>query len=178
MDFKDLLLTRRSAIIKKWFYSLADTYQPETSKFLKLKKNRFSNPVGYIYSSETEILFDELVRGHDPDKISTCLEKIIKIRAIQDFSPSQAIGFLFALKSLIRDELSKELQEEQVLMEALKFEARLDELALTAFDLYMACREKVYRIKEKELRNNALQALQASGQVSGLPGRKTDFDGI
>jgi hypothetical protein len=65
----------------------------------------------------------------------------VRIRAVQNFTPSQAIGFVFDLKGLIR---AMAPADRQASKEMVVIESRIDALALLAFDLYMSCREKIY----------------------------------
>jgi len=84
------------------------------------------------------------------DKLAACLDNIIRIRAVQDFPPSQTIAFIFLLKKAIREELASEIAENRVLEELLKFESKIDKLVLFALDIYMKCREKVFEIRVNE----------------------------
>jgi hypothetical protein len=148
----DLLNKNKTAIIKNWTRSVLETYPVETSKFLELKKDRFSNPVGFTISSTAECIYDEIISGSDFGKIKLLLNDIIKIRAIQNFSPSSAIGFIFSLKKVIRDELGAELSEKKNVDEFSKLESAIDRIALIAFDLYMEAREKVFKIRVNEIK--------------------------
>ena len=80
------------------------------------------------------------------------MNDIIKIRAIQNFSPSSAIGFVFSLKKVIRDELGAELLEKKNVAEFSKLESTIDRIALIAFDLYMEAKEKVFKIRVNEIK--------------------------
>jgi hypothetical protein len=75
------------------------------------------------------------------------LDSILKIRSVQDFSPSKAVGFVFLLKRAIGETLKSELCKEPVFDEWLKLQSRIDDLALQAFDIYMGCREKICEIR-------------------------------
>jgi hypothetical protein len=37
-----------------------------------------------------------------PDTVSTFLDGIVRIRAVQNFAPSEAVAFIFHLKKVIR----------------------------------------------------------------------------
>jgi hypothetical protein len=119
MEINLLLLENKQKILKKWFDLISETYPPDTTSFLKGQKNRFDNPVGYTISEGIEVLFEELLRGVDYDRVSPFLDNIIRIRAIQDFTPSQALGFVFLLKKVIREELANEIREHQMFEELL-----------------------------------------------------------
>ncbi len=152
MLLRNLLFQRKAFILDRWLNLIFDTYPLDGSIFLKQEKDRFINPVGYTIAQETEVLYQELLSGMNYDKLSTSLDNIIRIRAVQDFSPSQAVSFVFLLKKAIRDELEKEIKEDKLSEELMKFELKIDELALLAFDIYMKCREKIYQIKVGELK--------------------------
>ena len=150
MVLEHLLPQKRAAILERWFQLILETYPADTSRFLKQEKDRFINPVGYTISQEIEALYDELLQEMNSDKLAACLDNIIRIRAVQDFSPSQTIAFIFLLKKAIREELTSEIKENRVFEELLEFEARIDKLVLLAFDIYMKCREKVFEIRLNE----------------------------
>jgi len=152
MVLEYFLSQKKASILERWFYLTLETYPAETSRFLKQEKDRFINPVGYTISQEIEALYDELLRGMNPAKLSTSLDNIIRIRSVQDFSPSQAIAFVFLLKKAVREELESEIRENQLFEELLKFESRIDELALLASDIYVRCREKIYEMRINEVK--------------------------
>lgn len=150
MTLKNLLLQKKASILERWFDLILETYPAGTSKALKREKDRFANPVGHTISREIRTLYDGLMQGISTDHLSSSLNNIIKIRSVQDFPPSQAIGFIFLLKRATREVLEKRIQEKQVLGEWLEFQSRIDRLALLAFDIYMECREKICEIRVNE----------------------------
>jgi len=95
-----LLLQKKVAILERWHLLILDTYPADSSRFLKQEKDRFANPVGSIISAGIEALYDELIGEMDPDRLSTCLDSIIRVRAVQDFSPSNAVAFIPLLKRI------------------------------------------------------------------------------
>lgn len=145
---------------------MLETYPAGTSRFLKQKKDRFTNPVGYTISQEIEALYDGLLQEMNSDKLAVCLDNIIRIRAVQDFPPSQTIAFIFLLKKAIREELASEIAENRVLEELLKFESRIDKLVLLAFDIYMKCREKVFEIRVNEVKAERERVLKLLERIN------------
>jgi len=137
MSLKDLLAKNKAAVLGKWHALVLDTYPADSSAFFKKEKDRFLNPVGFTIATEIESLYDGLLQGTSCDQLSASLDSIIRIRAVQDFSPSKAIGFLLLLKKAIRDELWSPIKDGRLLEELLDFESRLDELALLATDIYV-----------------------------------------
>jgi len=51
-----------------------------------------------------------------------------------------------------------------------EIELRIDSLALLAFDLFMACREKIYELKANEARNMTYRLLQKAKLVCEVEG--------
>jgi len=153
MNLKNLLSKKKKSILKRWFDLILETYPPETSLFLKGQKDRFTNPVGATIYQGIEDIFDELLQEMDSEKISAFLDNIIRIRAVQDFTASQAVVFIFQLKKVIRDELKNEITEKGISEELLQFESGIDDLALLSFDIFMKCREQIYDLKANEVRN-------------------------
>ena len=178
MRLNDLLAQRKSAIIKKWFAMVIETYPPDTASFLKRQKDPFANPVGRTILQSLEPLFDELLGSMDYNTLVSLLDPIIRIRAIQNFSPSQAIGFVFYLKNAVRKNLTKEIDEKQFAAELLDFESKIDELSLIAFNLYMQCREKIYELKANEMKNRTFRAFERAGLVREPPEDKPVLEPI
>ena len=110
MNLKNHLIAKKSAILKKWFDAVADTYPDNTSSFLKKQKAQFTNPVGYTLAEGLEGLFESLLKGMIPDTVKTFLDSIIRIRAIQEFTASEAVSFVFLLKKIVRQELGNEIR--------------------------------------------------------------------
>lgn len=74
------------------------------------------------------------------------------MRSVQDFTPSQAVGFIFLLKKGIGEALKAEIHQESFLKDWIRFQEKIDEMALLAFDIYMSCREKICDLKVNQAR--------------------------
>jgi len=179
MELKSLLREKRSNILKRWIHLILDTYPAESTLFFRSQKNRFANPVGHIITQGVEGLFEEILQGGDldPDKVSTFLDNIIRVRAIQDFTPSQAVSFIFLLKKVLREELDKEIQENNIAEELLLVESRIDDLALLSFDIFMKCREKIYELKAMELNNQTYTLLKRAKLIIDLEEQEMSHEG-
>jgi hypothetical protein len=153
-------MEKKPLILKKWFDAIADTYPGDTADFLKKKKAQFTNPVGYNIAEGMAGLFDALLQGMIPDTVSPFLDAIVRIRAIQDFPPSEAVSFIFQLKKVVRQELGEVLSNRELADELTVFESAIDDLALFSFDIYMKCREKIYELKANEAKNMTFRLLQ------------------
>jgi hypothetical protein len=175
MRLNNLLAQRKTAIIKNWFVLAVETYPPDTASFLKKQKDPFANPVGRTISIGLEALFNELLKEMDYEIITSFLDPIIRIRAIQNFSPAQAVSFIFLLKKATRENIKKEVSEEQLFSELLLFESKIDQLAMIAFNLYMKCKEKIYDLKANEMRNSTYKAFKRAGLVREMPVDEPDI---
>lgn len=160
---KSLLLQRSSSVLDRWFDVIFSTYPPDTQRFLKKQKDRFSNPVGTTLYKEMENLYHCFFEEYDREKVAAILDRIIRIRAVQDFSPSEAVGFLFSLKGIIRSELDDLRGEEDLDSEFSALDSKIDDVVLLAFDIYMKCREKVFEIRVKETRGHVSGLLKKAG---------------
>ena len=106
---KGCLSQKKEVILKKWFDQVINTYPEDASKVFGRKKDPFSNPVGSTIYKGLEAILLELFGGMDQDALKSFLDPIVRMRAVQSFSPSDAVSFVFGLKSIIRDELAKDL---------------------------------------------------------------------
>jgi hypothetical protein len=174
MKLKDLLLERKSSIIKKWFDSIIEDYPADSSNFFKKQKNPFLNPVGQTISEGIAGLFDGLLQSSDSEKFFPFLNDIIRIRAVQDFSPSKAVSFIFLLKQAVREQLESEIRRNEISDELTLFESQIDSLALLSFDVYMKCRERIYEIKADETIRTTYRLLQRANLICDLRDRESD----
>ena len=175
MNLESFLSERRSGIIKKWRRAIVSTYPEDTQRFLKKEKDQFNNPVGSTIAREVETLYDAVVRGEDPDKVTACLEGIIRIRAVQDFKPSQAVAFTLQLKEIIRDELEGKALLNGMAGEFRALETRIDDMVLQAFDIYSQCRQKIYDIRVREVTGQVGRLLKRANLVCEIPGQDPDL---
>jgi len=157
------LAQKKSAILGRWLSTIYESYPPETAIFLRKEKNRFDNPAGYRISEGLEGLYGALLQEMERDEILTWLDEIIRIRALQNFAPSQALAFIFLLKTVIRQELADEIRQENLAAELLDLESRIDGLALLGFDVYTKRREKIYEIKADEAKRRVSGLMRKTG---------------
>ena len=142
----DITAGQREAVVRKWLARTFATYPDQTSRLLLNSRDPFQNPVGRALREGLPVLFEELAGGFQAERIRPVLDEIVHIRAVQDFTASDAVGFIFFLKSIIREEAgatSPGLTD---------LENRVDRMALMAFDLYLRCREKMLELKVNEAR--------------------------
>jgi hypothetical protein len=146
---KNFLTEKKKIIVQRWTDLVLDSYgSPE---FLKKQKNQFANPIGSTISTGLQVIYAILAEGNELGLACKPLEDIVKIRAVQDFTPSQSISFVYLLKTIVRQELAKD-KKSSVGQESLaELDNRIDQVALMAFDFYMDCRERLHQIRVNEV---------------------------
>ena len=171
MDIKllEILEEKKTTITKRWLDSIIASYPNDNSGFLMNQKDRFANPVGYTFSKGIDGILEVLVKGEDFAESLTFINDIIKVRAIQDFTPAKAMAFIFQLKTIVREELGKEIRQNQINAELFEFESKIDDLALTAFNIYVKCREQIYELRTDELKRMTFSLLKKANLMSEIP---------
>jgi hypothetical protein len=76
------------------------------------------------------------------------------------------------LKRAIEETLKNEICKESIMDEWLKFQARIDGLALHAFDIYMGCREKICEIRINQARTEKEMAFKAMERMTYTKDKK------
>ena len=168
MDLYKQLSQNKKTIVQKWFDHLMGTYPPDTAQFLRSQTDAFANPVGQNSLESLEGLFHQLLsKASDRQKAQPVVDPIVRIRAIQDFTPSKAVGFVFELKDIIRRTIPLEKGDAKAWQKTDKW---IDDLGLLAFDVYMQCREKIYELKTSETQKRLFNAFDRAGLMKGPDG--------
>ena len=173
MTFESTLAERKAELSEKWAELVLRTYPKETQKVWTRQKDRFQNPVGAAIFEATGELFDHLIEWQDAEGMAKSLDKLIRIRAVQDFTPSQAISFVFLLKKLLRDEFFRPMKKDGTLEDLLRFEAKVDNLAMMSFDIYSKSRDEVFRFRVEEVKRSQSSLLRKAGMVADVTADKS-----
>ena len=128
-------------VAERWIERTMEQYPAEILTTLRGERDRFRNPAGYVLQESLTALASQLMGEMDERAVRSALDGLIRLRAVQDFSPSAALRFIFDLRGVLTEVLGPVPEQ---------LERRIDELALMAFDHYMACREQVVGLREKE----------------------------
>ena len=160
MEIHKFLSDNHRSICAQWAESIINTYPEEGAKFFSGSANQFANPVGHTFRNNVERIFMALVRGADITECSKDLDGILRIRAVQGFTPSVALCFLPALKEIVRRELSKSCPPGQADHLLHDWNVLVDRLTMHGFDLYMACREVLWQQKANHLYNRTHKLLE------------------
>jgi hypothetical protein len=123
----------RRAILEEWLAAVLATYPGGTARVLRESRDPFRNPAGRVLREGLAAALDAILDDGDP---RAALDEVIRLRAVQDFTPSQAVGFVLALRPMLPPDLAP----------------RVDRAALAAFDVFMECREKLCEARVHEAR--------------------------
>jgi hypothetical protein len=172
MSFLELLSERKKDILKNWQKEIFQLYPAESIRFLTSEKDQFANPIGHSIMEHTEKLFNELLAGEDidSDKTDPELDEMLRIRAIHNFTPSEALKYLYILKEVIAQEVANipEMDNNQY-SGLLTLYGRIDKVTLIAFDIYSKCREKLFEIKVQTAKNQVSGLLRRSDLICEIP---------
>ena len=171
MTLEEKLSERKDTLTASWFDLVLSSYPEETQKIWKSNSDQFTNPVGIIIQKVTKKLYDLIIEWKDADMIAETLDELIKIRAVQDFSPSKALSFVFLFKKLLRDEFTEELKKENKLEELLAFESRIDNLGLIAFDIYTKNRELIMQLRVDEIKRSHHMLIRRVNKIGEAPAK-------
>ena len=161
MELKQSLIEKKRSILERWFHLILETYPRETTKLIKKERDRFVNPVGVTLSEGMEALYEGLLKETEAEQLTGPLEKIIQIRSVQDFSPSQAVVVVSLLKKAVQEEMKEsKVEMNGMIGEWFELESRIDQLTLLALDIYTKYRERVYEIRINEIKKERDKALK------------------
>lgn len=156
-----LLLPKKDAMAARWIDVVHGTYPFDTIGFLRTRKDRFANPVGFRTEEAARALMDVLFSDQpNEDSLRSAVDEIIRVRAVQDFSPETAVGVVFALKDIVRQVVDESGQMAEVMPALLRLESRIDAVALMAFGAYARFRETLHMMKVDEFKRLNSQILR------------------
>lgn len=165
--FVQLLTEHRSEIVKAWQQAIVNSYPEKTAQFLTSQKDQFANPIGATISREVGVVFDELLLEESTERLSTSIDALLRIRAVQDFPPSRAVAFFQVIKKIVRRQAGAQIQEQGLLNELAGFDDKVDQTCLLAFDVYMQCREKIWELRAKESQYRVSNLLKRMTRMQG-----------
>lgn len=163
MTLPSELHERSSAIAEQWLRDALATYSDDAARAFARNKDPFTNPVGHALRVGTAAAVEALLDQKDVAEICSHLDDIIKMRAVQELTASEALAFVFMLKNAIRSEVGSDDAGS-----AAGLDDKIDRLALRAFDVYLAYREQVYDLRVNEVKRSV------STLVERLYGRGAD----
>jgi hypothetical protein len=153
MDLAEGFRNHREKIVNKWVEYTLSTYI--SSGFFVKEHDKFANPVGGNIREALGTLFQLISKGADSKEFTPSLEQIMSIRSVQEFTPSQAIAPLNAVKHITREVFAADKERKHLVDELYDFEFTVDLAVLAAFDIYMQFRERLYQVRINEIRTGS-----------------------
>jgi hypothetical protein len=164
----DYLVLEQKAVLDQWFDLVLGTYAENTAVLWKKKDDPFANPVRHKFEAGMRGIVTALAAcGQTPDAatFTPLLDEIVRVRAVQDFTPSQATAFVFLLKKAVRETLWDKVTEHDLFVELLALESAIDVLALLAFDIYCQCRGKIAELRITQIKKQYDRLLKRANLV-------------
>ncbi|MBI5478891.1 MAG: RsbRD N-terminal domain-containing protein [Deltaproteobacteria bacterium] len=155
----EILAARRPHILPKWLDLIYALYPPEAKDFLQRERDPFANPVGDTMRAAAEALYGRL-HGRQDGQPCPQLEQLMRLLAVQGICPSRAVGFLLALKRLMRAELAAHREGPALLADLEAVCDRIDHLTLEAVDLFATYRDKLSALQAQEARRSTQKLLE------------------
>lgn len=153
MDLAEGFRNHREKIVNKWVEYTLSTYA--SSGFFVKEHDKFANPVGGNIRQALGTLFKLLAKGADSKEFIPSLEQIMSIRSVQEFTPSQAVAPLNAVKHITREVFAADKERKHLVGELYDFEFAVDLAMLAAFDIYMQYRERLYQVRINEIKSGS-----------------------
>ena len=119
MELGEALHNNRYKIVDRWVDYTLSSY--ESSSFFKKEKDAFANPIGGTIRSALKKLFPLLLQYGDAAAYKEPLSQMMHLRSVQDFSPSQAVAPLNAVKHITRDILASDKETKNLVNELYDF---------------------------------------------------------
>jgi hypothetical protein len=170
-QFRDYLLQRKDRIVKNWLDAAIATYPQDTAQFLKQQKDQFANPVGATLSRELNNIFGELLSESSSEQLPQSVDAVVRVRAVQDFSPSQALQVFTILKDVLRRQLDDPVRQNGWQAEHRELEDKVDQLNMLAFDIYVKCKEQVWELKARQAQDRVSYLLRKYVGIEGSDSR-------
>lgn len=153
MDLAEGFRNHREKIVNRWVEYTLSTYK--SSGFFIKESDKFANPVGGNIREALNELFLLLAKGADSQECTPALEQIMSIRSVQEFTPSQAIAPLNAVKHIVREVFTSDNERKELADNLYDFEFAVDLAVLASFDIYMKYRERLYQVRIDEIKSGS-----------------------
>ncbi len=152
MSLDVLLRNSEDAILSRWLDDALAVYPGDSAAIFKREKDPFANPIGRSLREGTRGILRALVNGKNAEVVRQHVSEIMRIGAVQQHSPSRAIGFLFSLKGAIRAELHGAVTQAEYSSALAELDNQIDQIGLMAFDIYVQYREQVCELRINEVK--------------------------
>ncbi len=175
MSILELLREKRDEIVEQWTEAIFRTYPLDTVGFMRRQKDQFANPVRHRTIEAVPRIVDAVLEdGLDSEKVYEPLDDLMRVRAVQEFTPTKAVGIVYLLKSLLREKLDAHLDDPRLVRELLQFESKIDSLALISFDIFAQCQKKIFSMRVDEIKNRQASLLRRAGLILEISAEEPD----
>jgi len=159
--FAELCRAAQEQILAQWNEAVFASYPLAMPGFARTKTDQFRNPGGHAIRLALEEIYNSVSGGLSSEiLLRSSLEMFVKLRAVQDFTPVQALGVVYLLKPLLRERVLPACLQSGLLEEYLDAESRLDTAALLACDIYVTSRERVFEERIGEIKRQQAQLVR------------------
>jgi hypothetical protein len=169
MTFGDLLEERKDAIVERWVDAVLAAYPSDAAALFRAQQDPFANPLGHSVREGTRGIFQTILGGMDPEELRSHLDQIIRIRAVQELSPREALSFVFSLRAIVREAIPEARENDGLRKGLTELDGKIDEVALAAFELYAGMREELADLRVKEVKRQVAFVLDKMNQTGVGP---------
>jgi hypothetical protein len=162
MTLSTLIKANKKHIIHAWRANALDVYPEDARRFFGGGRDRFGNPVGQTLAEEMSDILDAMTTTRNPESWASCLTRTLKIRAVQDMRPADALKFIFHIKTVLGGVLRDSLDNDAIQKSFADFDANVDAMALFAFEIYAKHREKVFEVRISDVKRQVSHLLKRS----------------
>jgi len=160
MSLRERVADRRDGVCRRWLDAVLAEYGEATASRWRRERDPFANPVGHLLSTGLpELVEAAIADGAPPPRAVAALESILRVRSVQELPPSQAVSFVLRLRDVVRAELAEGPAGPDA-AELAAFDARVEQLTLLAFDVYVGLREQLFRVRQEELKRSVASVLR------------------
>lgn len=152
MKFGDLLDARLDTIVDRWGDAVLSAYPPDSAAIFREQKDPFANPLGASVRKGTRGVLGAMLNNMDQEGLRSHLDEIIRIRAVQQMTPAEALAFVFSLRSIVREVVPEAEADPRYRGDLAEMDRKIDEVALSAFEIYAARREEVSDLRINEVK--------------------------
>ncbi|MBU0729903.1 MAG: RsbRD N-terminal domain-containing protein [Proteobacteria bacterium] len=140
----------KESILGQWIDSVMNTYPEGAHRFLQKQKDQIANPLGHSIKQGLTDLYKIFCGDDETVNATSIIEQLVRIRAVQDFTPSQAVYFVYDLKKIVLNCCRKEKFPEPSMDEWMELDSRVDKIGSMILDLYMESRERIFKVRLNE----------------------------
>ncbi|ADW16484.1 hypothetical protein Despr_0300 [Desulfobulbus propionicus DSM 2032] len=153
MELQKALANKKKEILSLWIERTLDSYA--SPGFFKQSQDPFANPVGSNISAGLTSIYELLLTDTDQQAYCQPIDQVVRIRAVQDFTPAQAVAPFLELKWVVKQVFSLDKETKPLLGLLDQLDCTIDGIALTAFNIYSECREQLYQNRIRELKSGS-----------------------